>query len=97
MVRNPPETRLMEGRDLRLLPLTALGTRAAGCSCSNMGSFTSGVRCLLRFVNCHLATLEVMLSIPLSGPTVMATEVKADPLARERLQAKRLALQVVST
>ena len=41
MVRNPPETRLMEGRDLRLLPLTALGTRAAGCSCNNMGPLTS--------------------------------------------------------
>lgn len=83
MVRNPPETHLMEGRDLRLLPLTALGTRAAGCSCSNMGSFTPGVRCLLRFVNCHLAIPAVMLSILLSGSTVMATELKAGPLARE--------------
>ena len=97
MARNPPETRLMEGRDLRLLPLTALGTRAAGCSCNNMDLLPTGVRCFLRFINCHLVVLEVMLSIPLSGPTVMATEVKADPLARERLQAKRLALQVVST
>lgn len=56
-----------------------------------------GLPCLLRFVNCHLVILEVMLSMPLSGPTVMATELKAGPLARERLQAKWLALQVVST
>jgi hypothetical protein len=83
MDRNPPETRLMEGRDLRLLPLTALGTRAAGCSCNNMGPLTPGVRCLLRFINCHLIILEVMLSILLSGSTVMATELKAGPLARE--------------
>ena len=83
MDRNPPETRLMEGRDLRLLPLTALGTRAAGCSCNNMGPLTPGVRCLLRFVNCHLATLEVVLSILFSGSTIMATELKAGPLARE--------------
>ena len=41
MARNPPETRLMEGRDLLLLPLTAVGTRAAGCSCNNMGPLTS--------------------------------------------------------
>lgn len=83
MVRNPSETRLMEGRDLRLLPQTALGIRAAGCSCNNMGPLTSGVRCLLRFVNCHLATLEVVLSILFSGATIMATELKAGPLARE--------------
>ena len=83
MDRNPPETRLMEGRDLRLLPQTALGIRAAGYSCNNVGPLTSGVRCLLRFVNCHLATLEVVLSILLSGSTVVATELKADPLARE--------------
>ena len=97
MARNPPETRLMEERDLLLLPLTALGTRAAGCSCNNMGPLTPEVRCLLRFVNCHLVILEVMLSILLSGSTVMATELKAGPLAKEWLQAKRLALQVVST
>lgn len=97
MARSPPEIRLMEERDLLLLPRTALGTRDAGCSCSNMGPLTPGVRCLLRFDNCHLVTLEVMLSILLSGSTVMATELKAGPLVRERLQAKWLALQVVST
>lgn len=83
MARNPPETRLMEERDLRLLPLIVLGTRVAGCSCNNMGPLTLGVRCLLRFVNCHLVILEVMLPILLSGSIVMATELKADHLARE--------------
>jgi hypothetical protein len=82
MARNPPEIHLMEGRDLLLLPRTVLGTRAAGCSCNIMGPLTPGVRCLLRFVNCHLVILEVMLSIPLSGSTVMATELKASPLSQ---------------
>lgn len=36
MARNPPEIQPMEGRGLRLLPLTVVGTPVAGCSCNNM-------------------------------------------------------------
>ena len=83
MARNPPETRLTEGRDLLLLPLITLGTPAAGCSCNIMGPLTSWSTLLASLFQLPFGHTGRHALFPLSGSFVMATELNAGPLARE--------------